>query len=149
MDFQNIVKDFELRFKGLSHDYYDGATIISKIIYKDKLYDRYYQVLEEFRNLKSGLYSDKHIADLFRSKKDKRILCVNIYRSRALGLLSIADSISRLNINNNMTNIQKTAYQLLQDLRHDMLACAKKDLDYSNLIANQQQYELYEKGVEV
>lgn len=147
MEFKEQIKDFEERFKVSSLDYYEGGTIISKLIYNQKLLDRYYRIIEEFKSLKSNIYTDKHVSDLFRSKKNKSVLAVNIYRSRALGLLSIADEIARLNINNSMTKKQIDAYRELQLLRMDMMKYAGNNLDYSNIIATQQHYEKYEKGV--
>lgn len=147
MEFKEQIKDFEERFKVSSLDYYEGGTIISKLIYNQKLLDRYYRIIEEFKSLKSNIYTDKHVSDLFRSKKNKSVLAVNIYRSRALGLLSIADEIARLNINNSMTKKQIDAYRELQLLRMDMMKYAENNLDYSNIIATQQHYEKYEKGV--
>lgn len=147
MEFKEQIKDFEERFKVSSLDYYEGGTIISKLIYNQKLLDRYYRIIEEFKSLKSNIYTDKHVSDLFRSKKNKSVLAVNIYRSRALGLLSIADEIARLNINNSMTKKQIDAYRELQLLRMDMMKYAGNNLDYSNTIATQQHYEKYEKGV--
>lgn len=147
MEFKEQIKDFEERFKASSIDYYEGGTIISKLIHNQKLLDRYYRIIEEFKGLKANIYSDKHVSDLFRAKKNKSILALNIYRSRALGLLSIADEIARLNINNSMTKKQIDAYRELQLLRMDMMKYAENNLNYSNIIATQQHYEKYEKGV--
>lgn len=147
MEFKEEVKQFEERFKNSCVDYYEGGTLISKLIYNQKLMDRYYRLIEEFKNLKSNIYTDKHICDLFRAKKSKAVLAINTYRSRALGLLSIADEIARLNINNSMTKKQIYAYRELQLLRVDMIKLAEKNLSYSNIVAVQQHYEKYEKGV--
>ena len=143
MNYKQKLQDFENRFKTLMFDYYDGATIINKLIYNQKLMDRYYTILEEFNNLKSGLYSSKHIEKLMNSKCNKTVLVVNIYRSRALGLLSVADAINRLSFCSNGTLERQKTCQDLNNLSKEIEIFANNNLHFANMLARDIDYKEY------
>lgn len=144
MKFAEKLNAYEKRFKEYSFDYYNGATIISRLIYRDKIYDRYFAILEEFSKSKAVLYQDSHIAKLLKGNKDKRCLAVNIYRSRALSLLAIADNMSRLNISDGFSSQQRHAYKELQSLKNEIINYANANLRLSNDLATKLDYEQYE-----
>ncbi len=143
MDYKEKIGKFEQRFKTLMYDYYDGATIIKKLIYNQKLMDRYYSVLEDFKSLKSNIYSNRHIEKLMNSKTDNTVLVINIYRSRALGMLSIADAISRISTNPNLGEEHLKTCAKLRALRDEMIVYANNNLRFSNMLAKDIGYEEY------
>ena len=147
MDYKQKIKYFEDKYQRLMFDFYDGATIINKLIYNQKLMDRYYAVLDEFKNLKSTIYTNKHIEKLMNDKQDNTKLVVNIYRSRALGLLSVADAIWRLSKSENKTNDHQKTCLKLQELHDEIETYANNNLRFSNMLAREIGYEEYYNDV--
>lgn len=143
MEFSKQVLELQKQFGELYNEYTMGASLIGKLIYQGTLFDRYTDMVNLFTDLRSGLYSDKHIAKLLKSKHDQRILVINIYRSRALGLLAIADAIDKLNITDNMTNMQLEAFNKLQEIKLKMIRLAISTFDLSNNMATKANYDTY------
>ena len=135
MDFLCKIKNMKISYKNFMDDYYKNATLIFKMVYDNQIFDRYYESLCEFRTLESKLYSDKHIKKLLESKHKKE-LGINLLRSRALGCLSIVDSIDKLYYNpKTMTTLQKCAYNALLNQKKELIKLAKESIEKSNALA--------------
>lgn len=147
MDYKQKIKFFEDKYQKLMFDFYEGATIINKLIYNQKLLDRYYVILDEFKNLKSNIYTNKHIEKLMNEKQDNTILVINIYRSRALGLLSIADAIWRLSTSSSQIGNHQNTCLKLKELHDEMEACANNNLRFANMLARDVGYEEYYNSI--